>query len=59
MKVSEFTATSLQNALKDLTLVYVKIHSDSCGLICAVELKYVPGTPVIREDTAETPKWHP
>lgn len=42
MRLSEFVTKPLGEAIVDLNLVDVKIHTDSNGNVAAVELKYEP-----------------
>ena len=40
MKLSEFVTKPLMEALLELDLTNMKVHTDDAGNVCAVELKY-------------------
>lgn len=52
MKLSEFYKKSLEEALKQMDLVDLKVHCDGTGDIKAVEIKYAP----MPNDKAVSPK---
>ncbi|MGL5434652.1 MAG: hypothetical protein ACRDBO_04525 [Lachnospiraceae bacterium] len=54
MKLNDFYKTSLEEAVKAMDIVSMKVHSDDDGIVNALEIKYVP----MPADEPLSPAWN-